>query len=158
MHFKVASELLNSHLTYGIVTTKPLDKICNFPLFLKADVINISFDLNCKILQLNEKEINQIRHFHNMVFNDILELVKTFTYLHRTEEQSSWLVAPVHREEQFIDFGVIEAYPTVYDQKREPTGEEKLKLVVNDETYLGKVVTPWYRRDDVVSIWNSIVS
>lgn len=144
-------DLLKSNLSYGIISAKPIEKICNFPLYLSSGQITVVLKENYKTLQLSEDEIKKIRSFHHLIFNDILCIIKNFMILHNKDEDML-LVVPIQKNSAEIDYNVILNNHKVYHQKQEPSGTDRLNLVVTDETHLGKIVTPWYRSDDIVSI------
>lgn len=144
--------LYSSDLTYGLVSTKRLPNICDFPVYVKLGEIRVSLLANYKTVSLNNEQLESVRKFNFLIFNDVLQILKTFLVIDLADEANKMLCVPICRDKDYdIDFNVMsnnEALRPVM----EPSRSEKLQLIVNKETYHHKIVTPWYRSDNTVRI------
>lgn len=145
----IMADQYQSNLCFGIVSVNMFPNICKFPLFERSGKIEVNIMNNVKTISLSTSDIEDIRQFNYLVYNDVLGLLKTFLII---DNKDSIFIVPVDKERQEIDFNVIKEHRTLKDKLREPTREERLSLEVSETTFLGKIITPWYRKDDTVRI------
>lgn len=149
-------KLYKSSNCFGIISAKPFPMLCKFPLFVQLGEIEVDFQTNYKTVCLTEKQLIDIKEFHFFLFNDILEIVKPFFVLDNDENKETLFNVPLNADLDYnIDFEIIKNNKSLVNKTIEPTLEQKMNLVVNDETYLGKIISPWYRYEETVSIFYS---
>lgn len=145
-------DLYNADLTYGLISSKELPTLCSFPIFVTQGEIDVSLLANYKEIHLNQDQLNGIKHFNYLVFNDLLKILHSFLVIDIENENNKIFCVPVDKRNDYnIDFDVIlnnkELLPIM-----EPTTIQRHSIAVNDDTYLYKIITPWYRSDDTVCI------
>ncbi|KAL1509005.1 hypothetical protein ABEB36_003814 [Hypothenemus hampei] len=138
-------DMYTSNLTYGIITPNSVPTISDFPIYASLGAINVQLKVNLSKIELDEKTIRNIRAFNILVYNDILVVLREFLMFDNETDAESMLIVPVNKELGIIDIGILEEHQTVREPWREPTSEEKLSLIVTQENYLKKIVSPWYR-------------
>lgn len=137
-------QLLQKHEGYGILTTLDLPTLCDFPMFLNIGEVSTSLQFNYKRFVIEDKQLNEIKRFHYLVFNDILGIAKKFLVYSNTF--NNYFVVPIHKSgpQYDINWSIIKTYKTI-ETLREPTAEERQNLNVKKDEYYCAVVTPWYR-------------
>lgn len=144
-------DMYENDLCFGIVTAKPLPELCEFPVYVTMGEIEIALDVNRNTVALNEDQIMGLRGFHTLVFGDLLKLVKTFVIFDNADGCEMMLLAPVRKSSGAVDFDVVNRYKTL-NTVMEPSEVERRNLIVEEENYLHKIVTPWYRSVETVSV------
>ena len=150
-------DLYKTSLCFGILSPKPLPELCKFPVFDSTGTIEVDIKANVKQIVLTNNELMQLREFHYLIFNDLLEILKNFLIFDNNGTNSeTLLVVPVQDAiDVFIDFDVVREHKTLKN-KLEHASSERMNLQVNEETYLRKIVSPWYRTQPTVSSDNDI--
>ncbi|KAG5887607.1 hypothetical protein JTB14_002616 [Gonioctena quinquepunctata] len=140
-------DIYTSSLCYGIITPSRLPVICDFPIYTTMGTINISLRVNQKIHSFNKEEIFAMREFQVEVFADILKILKPFVIFDNTENVGTMLVVPVKKSNLEIYFEIMRQHNCKkVSEIVELATEEKLNLEVSQGNFLGRIVTPWYRR------------
>ncbi|KAL3276339.1 hypothetical protein HHI36_011721 [Cryptolaemus montrouzieri] len=140
-------DIYTSNLCFGLLTPNPLPSTCSFPIYISNGTIMVSVTNNVRLVTLTDEEIEKIREFHFVVFNDVLEVVNSFLIMDNSENAESIVIVPVKKEELVIDFEVVEQHRSIKNRQITLTHSEKIALEVNEETYLHKIVIPSYRRE-----------
>lgn len=137
-------DLYSSSTCYGILTPKPVPILCDFPIYVTLGTIHVSFKINQKELSFNDEELRLIKYFHFTVFDGVLKILQPFLFFDNSSEAEVVLLVPVNKQSNNIDFDILQKE---YEIKNiiELTSDEKQKLEVTQETYLKKIVFPWYR-------------
>ncbi|KAJ8981848.1 hypothetical protein NQ317_001811 [Molorchus minor] len=133
-----------SSLCFGIITPNPIPTLCDFAIYATLGTINVSLKVNYTEIVLQEEDIKSIREFHFLVLDDVLKVLQTFLIFDNTNEAEMLLMVPIDKSTGKIDFNVINNYREVKNVL-ELTSEEKKNLEVTQETFLRKIVSPWYR-------------
>lgn len=147
---RIIHDVYTSELCFGILSTHPLPKLCKFSIYVSLGEIEVNVNVNQAVFVFSQEEIMQLRTFHYVVFKEVLNVLKHFLIFSNDENAEGFLVVPVRKSDCKIDFDVVLNNKELVDQKTEPNDQEKAKIVVTEETYLGKIVTPWYRPVDKV--------
>ncbi|KAJ8912073.1 hypothetical protein NQ315_000578 [Exocentrus adspersus] len=139
-------DMYTSSLCFGILTAKPLPSLSDFPLYVSLGSINVKVKINAKEVVLEDEDIQAIKRFHFLVFDDVLNILHPFLIFDNDQEAEMLLLVPVNKLTDEIEFNFVN---TAWDIKSviELSREEKLNLEVTPETFLRKIVSPWYRRD-----------
>ncbi|KAK9882155.1 hypothetical protein WA026_019672 [Henosepilachna vigintioctopunctata] len=136
-----------SNMCFGILTPNRFPPVFSFPIYVTDGTIMVSIANNVKMVKLTNVELEKIREFHFIVFNDILELLNSFLITDCSDRAESMILVPVLKDELRIDFDVIEKHRSVRSIDCTLKHSEKLALVVNDDTFKHKIVVPPYRKD-----------
>ncbi|KAF2900394.1 hypothetical protein ILUMI_05788 [Ignelater luminosus] len=145
---RMIHEVYTSDLCFGILSAHPLPRLCKFSIYVSLGEIEVNVNVIQEIFVFNKDQIMQLRAFHTLVFKDVLNVLKNFLIFNNDENAEGFLVVPVRKSDHKIDFDVVINNTELADQRTEPSDQEKAKIVVTEETYLGKIVTPWYRPVD----------
>lgn len=141
----------NSNLCYGLITANPLPEICSFPIYVSAGEIKVDFKVNYNTTELTTEQIQLIRRFHVFVFWDVIRILQSFLMLDNGCDTAMMLLVPLFRDRGEIAFDVVEKHERM-EPVEEPSRGVKASLVVTADNYLGKIVTPWYRPQETVSV------
>ncbi|KAL5292593.1 Dcr-2.2 family protein [Megaselia abdita] len=152
MNHGIESSNENKHLTmafasesrFGILSSKLLPVIADFPLYLHQGNVTISIKLSRSDIFLHSSDhLSYLRGFHVMLFRDILKVVKTFMTWDHSNEENSFLLVPLVGQAR-INWDMVLNY-----QKLEkvciPSLIEKVQKQYIASEWIGKVITPWYR-------------
>lgn len=142
------SSLYSNNLCFGILSSRPFPVLCEFPLYVKSGEITVNIDVNVDTVTLGDADLEEIRRFNYLMYKDVLGLLKGFLVVNNHD---TIFVVPVNKERKEIDFVTMREHRTLKDRCRELTREERLSMDVSETTFLHKIVTPWYRKDDTVS-------
>lgn len=144
-------DIYTSPLCFGILTPKLIPVLCDFPIYVSVGTINVSLEVNVKQVTLQKEDVDGIKRFHFLIFDEVLKILQSFLIFDDTQQAEMLLVVPVNKLTCTIDFDVIKNYKEIKNVM-EMTREEKLNLDVTQETFLKKIVSPWYRRDPATYI------
>lgn len=143
--------LYDSDLTYGIISVKEYPKLCDFPIYVTQGEIMVSLHVNYKRTSLNQKQLDGIKKFNMLIFSELLDILNTFLLIDMNNENNKLFCVPLNKNNDYdIDFNIIDENESLVPLV-EPTNTQKREIIVNNEAYLHKIVTPWYRNDKVVS-------
>ncbi|CAH2047079.1 unnamed protein product, partial [Iphiclides podalirius] len=136
--------ILQSNEGYGFLTNNALPKLCDFPMFLSVGELMTSIKLNYAVIKLNLDLFEFIKQFHFFIFDQVLEVAKKFVVFDGTK--NNLYVVPVDklRDGYDINWDVIQKYRDI-PPVAPPALETRKSLHVTKDSYVGKVVTPWYR-------------
>ncbi|CAG9860697.1 unnamed protein product [Phyllotreta striolata] len=132
---------------YGLITAKPMPSLCDFPIYDSFGTIMVSLEVNRGTVVLTESDLSHVKRFHVDVLDGVLDVLKPFVLFDNGDEPEMMLLVPVDRESGRVDWDVLRK-EHVFHQIAELSSSEKASLVVNRDTYLNKIVHPWYRRDN----------
>ncbi|KRT83525.1 helicase [Oryctes borbonicus] len=139
------SDLYSANLCFGIISPNKFPRVCTFPLYVKFGEIKVNICTDAKTVDIDAENLKEIQHFNYLVYNDILGLLKNFLIVNK--EDANFIV-PVDKDRKEINFELIRQHKQLRDRFREPPLKERLALEVTETTFLNKIVTPWYRKDD----------
>ncbi|XP_055622059.1 endoribonuclease Dicer [Toxorhynchites rutilus septentrionalis] len=153
----IFQKLYDSENNYGIMTTKPLPVLAKMKCFVTLGLINVHLDETPITLSNagSAGELERLRHFHVMIFRDMLKLWKQFLVYDYSNEANSFLVVPL-KNSQYIDWDLVK----VFQQLKEPPSELAVwvreKAQFDPNCYRHRVILPWYKtsrdRNYVVTI------
>lgn len=118
--------------------------LCDFPIYVTLGCINVTFELNQGELTFNEDDLRIIKQFHFTVFDGVLKILQSFLIFDNSPEAETMLLVPVNKANKKIDFDILRR-EYVIKNILELTSDEKQQLEVTQDTYLKKIVVPWYR-------------
>lgn len=144
-HLKMAFETESS---FGIVTSKLLPAISNFPLYMHQGKVTVSIrHIRSGIFIDSHDHFQQLYNFHVMVFRDILKVFKYFMSCDNSNEENSFLLVPLLSSTN-INWDVVESFQNLADTFVPSPMEKRRKKYVASE-WIGKVVTPLYSNKEV---------
>lgn len=137
--------LYNSANNFGIMTTKPIPVLAKMKCFVTLGLINVHLDEAPLMLTSagTEVELALLRHFHVMVFRDMLKLWKPFLVYDNTDGPDSFLVVPL-KGSQAIDWELVKEFQHLNDPS-ELTTRAREKMNYDPERYRHRVILPWYK-------------
>ncbi|GLV37524.1 Dicer-2 [Carabus blaptoides fortunei] len=139
--------ILSDELGYGLITLNKLPSVCEFPIFVSSGEISIELYTNVAKLYLLHEDILVLRKFNHFIWNDVLKIMKSFLVYDNVDETGMMLLIPVAISEcgsVTIEMKLARQHTRI-QQINEPTLQEKLDLVVTEESHKCKIVWPWYR-------------
>ncbi|XP_059057480.1 endoribonuclease Dicer [Achroia grisella] len=136
-------KLLQRPEGYGLLTPKPLPKLCDFPLFLTVGEVSTTIQVNYAVVPINKTLLDLIKQFHFFIFDQVLAIAKQFLVYDGTE--NCMFVVPLTPDNGYdIDWGVMQQYTEV-PPIGPPSFTERRSLNVTRDNYKYSIVTPWYR-------------
>nr|CAH7736058.1 unnamed protein product [Callosobruchus chinensis] len=133
-----------SPICFGFLTPEECPSICSFPVFVTMGQIDVTLEVNKRILVLDEDQLAALRHFHRSVFRDVTKVLQKFLIFDCTEDAETALVVPVNKLAGSIDFDIVRDFSDV-KEVTELSRAEKVNLQVTRASHHGKIVSPWYR-------------
>ncbi|XP_011632113.1 endoribonuclease Dicer isoform X1 [Pogonomyrmex barbatus] len=106
---KVFHKLLNDKSSFGILSTKTLPKIPSFPIFMKDGKLNVDVKSNHTTIILDDIDIEVLKKFHFLLFNDIIPVIKSFMVFDNDNLENSFLIVPLNDQEK-INWDVVKTY------------------------------------------------
>ncbi|CAH0552970.1 unnamed protein product [Brassicogethes aeneus] len=138
-------DMYSSNLCYGVLSPRALPVICDFPTYVSLGTVNVSVEINKGCVVLTKTDLDDIKEFQYLIFNDVLEVLKPFLIFDNSHESQLLLVVPVNKQYRTIDFDVLRNHFSLKPMYGSLTLDEKLNLDVTQENYLKKIVSPTYR-------------
>ncbi|XP_050430735.1 endoribonuclease dcr-1 isoform X3 [Adelges cooleyi] len=153
--YKTFDGLLRSNEHFGIITSKKLPSLSNFPIFLNFGVVNICILVNSATVVLDQQQIKKLEQFHNKLFVDVLG-VKKFLMRNYKNEINSYLLVPIiaSGENYTINWDVVDIDTFVMTEA--PTEEERKAKFYEKYFETPHIISPWYR--NIVPIQRYLVT
>ncbi|CAK9800088.1 Endoribonuclease Dicer [Anthophora plagiata] len=104
--------LLNDNSSFGILSTKQMQEIPSFPIFMHVGEINVDVQINHTTLNLSMEEVNYVKVFHTLIFNKIVPVIKSFLVFDNYNLENCFLIVPVD-EKWNINWEVIKQYNSI---------------------------------------------
>ncbi|XP_018354963.1 PREDICTED: endoribonuclease Dicer [Trachymyrmex septentrionalis] len=101
--------LLNDKSGFGILSTKSLPKIPSFPIFMKDGKLNVNVKSDHATMVLSQNEIELLRRFNFLLFNEIIPVIKSFMIFDNDNLENSFVIVPLN-DKQEINWEIIETY------------------------------------------------
>ncbi|XP_070162593.1 endoribonuclease Dicer isoform X3 [Polyergus mexicanus] len=105
-------KLLNDKNGFGILSTKIMPKIPSFPIFMKDGQLDVDVKINYATMMLSETDIESLKRFHFLLFNEILSVIKSFMLFDNDNLENSFLIVPLNDKEE-INWDVVRTYQHV---------------------------------------------
>ena len=86
--------LLESQNTYGILSTKRMPEIPQFPIFMNVGELQVHMNVNNETKTLSQTEIESLKTFHTLLFNSVLGIIKEFMVFDVQNMDNSFLIVP----------------------------------------------------------------
>ncbi|XP_059486205.1 endoribonuclease Dcr-1 [Neocloeon triangulifer] len=135
---------------FGILTLKPIPKICPFPIFTRSGEVSVSLDICPDKVELTSEQSEKVVAFLNYTFSSVLRLQKHLMIFSPESAENSYYIVPVKKKPRLqVDWEFLDL---IWEQKdllpSEIIEEERTKFVFNGGKYQDAVVMPWYRNQD----------
>ncbi|KAL6436316.1 hypothetical protein ACFW04_004692 [Cataglyphis niger] len=131
-------KLLNDKNGFGILSTKSMPKIPSFPIFMKDGQLDVNVKINYATMMLSKTDIESLKRFHFLLFNEILSIIKSFMLFDNENLENSFLIVPLN-DKQEINWDVVRTYQHV--ERIMPSKPFHFKT----SDYELALVTPTYR-------------
>lgn len=98
----------NEKRNFAIVSSWPLNNVCQFPVFSKFGEIKVRIAASSKTISICEEEFNKISLYHWNLFSSIIPMVKSYLVY----SKDSYLIAPTKLDgkgEIVLDWNSMEA-------------------------------------------------
>lgn len=138
-------DIYTSDLCYGLITPNAVPTIADFPIYVNYGTLTTKLDVNVAQVVLTEQDIVDIKTFNFNVFSKILDCLRHFLIFDNGRDAECMILVPVEKNSTRIDFDVLRNHKQIKESSVELTREEKLSLNVTTDSYLKKIVSPWYR-------------
>ncbi|XP_044009238.1 endoribonuclease Dicer-like [Aphidius gifuensis] len=109
---KVFYNYLNNDCCYAILSSKKLLAIPSFPIYMQNGQLNVDIAVNHSELILTSSDIDKLKNFHWIIFNDILDILKKFLVFDNDNLSNNYFIVPVN-EQWKINWDLIEKYKKV---------------------------------------------
>ncbi|XP_063233868.1 endoribonuclease Dcr-1 isoform X2 [Bacillus rossius redtenbacheri] len=138
---------------FGILTLKPIPKICPFPIFTRSGEVRVTLDLCDSAVVLCEEKLDKIIAFLNYTFTGVLRLQKYLMLFDPQASENSYFIVPTVRkakeERVEVDWQFLDRIYMNRDLKPQPVPEEEREGFQFDANkYYDAVIMPWYRNQD----------
>lgn len=87
-------DMLNNNEGFAILSSKKLPQIPNFPIFMNVGELKVDVRVNKEIQNLDGDQINALKMFHSLIFNEILAVTKEFMVFDSKNMENSFLIVP----------------------------------------------------------------
>ncbi|XP_014251027.1 endoribonuclease Dicer isoform X2 [Cimex lectularius] len=144
---RVFHEILKKNNQFAIICTKKWPKLCRFDLFMNVGKIKVNVKVNERKIRLTQKQIDDLFHFHCLLFTNVVALVKPFVVKDFENYENSFFIIPMvpgPDDLMDIDWDTIHQHKSIPEIKPVPS-ENRIGFKFSTQDYLGKVVVPWYR-------------
>ncbi|KAB0798298.1 hypothetical protein PPYR_09291 [Photinus pyralis] len=136
---------------FGILTSKPIPKICPFPIFTRSGEVSVDLELCSDALEMTQEQIEKICEFLNYTFTSVLRLQRYLMLFNPIASDNCFLIAPTRDGEKgttvdwdFVDliYKNRDVLPQIIPE------EERVNYQFDPSQYKDAVVMPWYRNQD----------
>ncbi|KAK4871507.1 hypothetical protein RN001_015631 [Aquatica leii] len=137
---------------FGILTLKPIPKICAFPIFTRSGEVSVDLELCSDALVLTSEQIDKICEFLNYTFTSVLRLQRYLMLFNPKASDNCFLIAPTRDNEDgttAVDWGFVDLIYKNRDVLPQSIPEdERANYNFDPSQYRDAVVMPWYRNQD----------
>lgn len=131
---------------FGILSYKRLPAIADFPLYMHQGKITVSIRYSRSGLFMNSHDLNLLRNFHVMLFQDVLNMFTWFMSNDYTNEENSFMLVPLVNS-TYINWDIVQRFQKLPPVCIQSTNEKMRKPYIARE-WLGSVVSKLYRDTD----------
>ncbi|CAB3385914.1 Hypothetical predicted protein [Cloeon dipterum] len=135
---------------FGILTLKPIPKICSFPIFTRSGEVSVSLDICPTKVVLTAEQNEKVVAFLNYTFSSVLRLQKHLMIFGPESAENSYYIVPVKKQPKLqVDWEFLDLIWLQRDMlPTEVVEEERSNFVFDPAKYQDAVVMPWYRNQD----------
>ncbi|KRT79896.1 helicase [Oryctes borbonicus] len=136
---------------FGILTCKPIPRICPFPIFTRSGEVSVDLELCSSDEILTADNIYKISEFVNYTFTSVLRLQRYLMVFKPDVADSSYLITPTYTDPNGtrIDWDFINLiYESRHVLPQSISDEDRIGYKFEPSHYRDAVVMPWYRNRD----------
>ncbi|KAF5300195.1 hypothetical protein FQA39_LY11229 [Lamprigera yunnana] len=141
-----------SNQGFGILTLKPIPKICAFPIFTRSGEVSVNLELCSDSLYMTAEQIEKICEFLNYTFTSVLRLQRYLMLFNPGASNNCFLITPTRDntdDTTLVDWDFVDLiYKNRNVLPQSIPEEERLNYTFNPSHYKDAVVMPWYRNQD----------
>nr|CAD7201419.1 unnamed protein product [Timema douglasi] len=143
-------DLLNSEKHgWALLSSKPLPKVCRFPIYMNVGELEINLICNANSFQVSDEQVKMAQKLNTMLFTELLhKLYKNFLVVDQENKEQSYFIVPIVKEgnigKYVVDWTTVEKYPHLPSIKP-PNDEQRLALTFDKKSLEQTVIIPWYR-------------
>lgn len=139
---RIFHELLQSHRTYGILTTKPLPKMAEMKFYQSFGEINCKVAYEPMPIRLSdENKLKELKRFHSILFRNVLNISKDFFVY---DQKDSVIIVPTLNGS--INWSVVERFQ-MWPELQAKSIRQRQNETYDESEWRYSVVCPWYRID-----------
>lgn len=141
---------LQTRRNYALLLRKRLPRLAEMPLFNHQGKMHVHVaEEPSKVVIQTEEQLEQLQHFHVMIFRDILRIWQPFFVLDRHSNENCFLVVPLSATPGVgIDWPLVEHFQRLPKAQARSLAERHQMPPPNPQDYVGTVVTQWYANYD----------
>ncbi|KAF5270919.1 hypothetical protein FQR65_LT05386 [Abscondita terminalis] len=137
---------------FGILTLKPIPKICAFPIFTRSGEVSVDLELCSDSLVMTADQIDRISEFLNYTFTSVLRLQRYLMLFNPKTSDNCFLIAPTRDMEDGTTTVDWEFVDLIYKNRdvlpQSIPEEDRMNYKFDPSQYRDAVVMPWYRNQD----------
>ncbi|XP_011300777.1 endoribonuclease Dicer [Fopius arisanus] len=103
---QVFHNLLNEPSGFAILSSKKMSQVPGFPLFMTVGPLEVDINVNHSQVVLSSTEIDHLKNFHCVLFEDVLGVVKHFTMFDNENMEENYLIVPIDANKN-IDWSIV---------------------------------------------------
>nr|CAD7257375.1 unnamed protein product [Timema shepardi] len=94
-------DLLNSEKHgWALLSSKPLPKVCRFPIYMNVGELEINLICNANSFQVSDEQVKMAQKLNTMLFTELLhKLYKNFLVVDQENKEQSYFIVPIVKEE-----------------------------------------------------------
>ncbi|XP_030245302.1 endoribonuclease Dicer, partial [Drosophila navojoa] len=141
---------LQTRRNYALLLTKRLPRMAEMPLFSHQGKMHAHVaEEPREVVIRTEEQLEQVQHFHVMIFRDILRIWQPFFVFDRHSNENSFLVVPLSATPDVgIDWPLVQQFQRLPKAHSRSLAERQQLPPPNPEDYVGTIVTQWYANYD----------
>lgn len=141
-NIQIFQNLMRSNRSYAILTSNLIPRLGLMKFFFSFGRVNCSISYEPVHIKINKQhELDALKRFHCVLFEDVLGIMRTFFVY---DHVNSIIIVPTKNRE--IDWNTVSEFQK-WSPFQEKTPAERQNATYNEEDWLYKVITPWYRAD-----------
>ncbi|KAJ8664854.1 hypothetical protein QAD02_006516 [Eretmocerus hayati] len=143
-----------SDIGFGVLTSKPIPKVCPFPIYTRSGEVRVELKLSAKDVVLDEMQIEKSVSFLNYTFTNVLRLQKYLMMFDPNASDNSYVIVPVKRDSTtpanvIVDWDFLERiYVSRNSLPSHVPDEKRRSFKFDPDLYHDAVIMPWYRNQD----------
>ncbi|XP_064536712.1 endoribonuclease Dcr-2 [Drosophila montana] len=141
---------LQTRRNYALLLRKRLPRLATMPLFSHQGEMHVHVaEQPLELTIEKQQQLEQLQHFHVMIFRDLLRIWQPFFMLDRCGGEHTFLVVPLSATPGVgIDWPLVEQFQSLPRAQAISLAQRKQMPPPKPEDYEGKVVTQWYANYD----------
>ncbi|EDW00591.1 GH20958 [Drosophila grimshawi] len=142
---------LQTRRNYALLLRKRLPLLAEMPLFSHQGKLHVRVAEQPQLMIIEtQQQLDELQHFHVMIFRDILRIWQPFFVLDRRNAENSFLVVPMSATPGGgLDWPLVKQFCSRLPKVQATTvAQRKTMPPPNPKDFEGKIVTQWYANYD----------